>query len=422
MVKILELKKIGTSPIVWALFLLFLAFNMFLISQHVPMRDWINILSPIVDEHGTLLDKEGREKLQLSYEKDLENWNKLLESKTSETLEHAYEFFSPEHYNNVLDENTYSDKELLTINRIMEKENYLFTAADIEEKYDNIDLMEGAEEQIRLFGLEGQAAEIVKDQYRSLEVRLENIKENKEHMHLFIHGKVYSSHSLLFKTLFGFIIFQVMILVVLCTSFLVNDEFEQRTEFVTYSTKRGRKLIWDKLIVSIIFTLCAILALLGITLGVYFLVFDYSGLWNVPISTGFLIEPNNIPFISWWELSFFEYLLLSSGLFVGCQLIFCLISFCLSIWVKNSYVVFTLFGLILGAGILLPGYMPRDGWMIFYSNFTPFTLILGVKKWWMESGAFTSFKYYEITTVSAWLTALTLTSWLCTRFFYRQNL
>jgi hypothetical protein len=217
-------------------------------------------------------------------------------------------------------------------------------------------------------------------------------------------------------------IVQAMILIVLFTGFLVNYEFEQKTSLVAYSTKRGRKLVWDKLVVSLFTSILATLLILGVTLLVYFVVFDYSGLWNVPISTGFLIEPNEIPFISWWNLSFREYLLLSCALLIVIQILFSLITFCLAMWIRNSYIVFTMFGVILGAGMLLPGYMPKDGTMLFYTTFTPFTLILGVKKWWMESGAFTTFKYYEVITVSAWSVALLLAAWFCISRFTRENL
>lgn len=421
MIKRLEFKKLITSPIILMLFLLFSGFNLFYILQQAPMREEMNLLQPIVAEHGTLMDRAGRVQLQASYEQELDDWNALAKRKTGDIYETANEFFLPENYYPVIESNTYTEKELEEIYQLAIKESYLFKVNEMEAFYNNLDVMKSAEEQIVLFELSGSAAETVRRQYESLKPRLQELIENKEHLHLFFQGERYATHSLLFKTLFGFIIFQVMILTVLFTAFLVNYEFEQKTSLITYSTKRGRKLVRDKFFVALFSTIFSTIILLGTTLCFYFLVFNYSGLWNVPISTGLLIE-FKLPFISWWNLSFGEYLLLSSMLVVVCQVLFCLFTFCLSLWIRNSYIVFIVFGIILGAAILLPGYMPRDGMLLFYTQFTPFALILGSKKWWMESGAFTTFQYYEIITSVTWLAILVLVALLSVERFTRQNL
>lgn len=84
--------------------------------------------------------------------------------------------------------------------------------------------------------------------------------------------------------------------------------------------------------------------------------------------------------------------------------------------------VFTVFGVIFGAGLLLPSRMPKDSVILLYSHFSPFVLVMNVKKWWMESGVFTTFKYYEVITVSSWSAALMLLAWFCISRFSRENL
>ncbi|MDE3838832.1 hypothetical protein C0966_05485 [Bacillus methanolicus] len=422
MIKRLELKKIITSPIVITLLILFTAFNIFIIYQHAPMREDMSRINRIIDDNGTLMDEKGRKNLKNSYEKELASWNRLAEKKTGKTYESASEFFEPENYYPAIESGVFTEAELERIVDLMVKESYLLTAEDIVKQYENMDLLEAAEAQIKMYGLSGEAAETVREQYKSLEPRLEEIKKNKEHLHLFFLGKMFETHSFLFKTLFRYIIFQAMLLVVLFTAFLVNYEYDQHTYLLTYSTKRGRKLMWDKLAASLFASVMVTAFLLFGTFVVYFLVFDYSRLWKVPISTGFLIEPNNAPFISWWNFTFIEYFLLGCLLLLICQILFTLITFVLSMWIRNSYVVFIIFGVLLGAGILLPGKMPLDSNTIFYAHFTPFVLMLGSKKWWMESGAFTTFQYYELITLGIWLPLFMLTTFLCIKRFYHQNL
>ncbi|MBH0175519.1 ABC transporter permease subunit [Fictibacillus sp. 23RED33] len=422
MIKRLEFKKIISSPIILGLFVLFLLFNCFLIYQQSTLRHDMKSLQPIVKETGTLMNDEGREKLKTSHEEDLNTWNQLSQSKTGDTYQNAADFYKPELYYSLIESNIYSETELQDINELAIKETYLNSIQDIETKYSTLNVMENAEEGIRLFGLEGAVAEKVREQYSVLRPRVEELIQNKEHLHLFFHGKMFGTHSFLFKTLFGFMLFQGMILIVLFTAFIVNYEFEHRTALVTYATKRGRRLMWDKLLVSTFASTLVTVALLAITLSVYFIVFDYSGLWNVPISTGFLIELNKIPFISWWNVTFIQYLLMSCGLVVLCHILFVLITFCLSMLIRNSYIVFTLFGVIFLAGLYVPSLMPKDSTMLLYTHFSPFILVMNVKKWWMESGVFTTFKYYEIITVTGWLIVLLLTAWLLIKRFARENI
>jgi hypothetical protein len=379
-------------------------------------------LQPIVKETGTLMDEEGRKKLQTSYEQDLHTWNELSQRKTGDTYQTAVDFYKPELYYSLIESNIYSEKELQNINKLAIKETYLNSIQEIETKYSTLNVMENAEEGIRLFGLEGAAAEKVRAQYKALKPRVEELIQNREHLHLFFHGKMFGTHSFLFKTLFGFMLFQAMILIVLFTAFIVNYEFEHKTYLVAYATKRGRRLMWDKLLVSIFTSTLLTVTLLAMTLSVYFIVFDYSGLWNVPISTGFLIELNNIPLIGWWNVTFIQYLLMSCSLVVICQILFVLITFCLSMMIRNSYIVFTLFGVVFLAGLYIPSLIPKNSTMLLYTHFSPFILVMSVKKWWMESGVFTTFKYYEIITVTGWLLALLLTAWLFIKRFARENI
>jgi len=162
--------------------------------------------------------------------------------------------------------------------------------------------------------------------------------------------------------------------------------------------------------------------LLLATFGTYFLTVDYSRLWHLPISTGFMIEPDGNPFISWWDLSFIQYFWLGILLIFVLQVLFTLITFVLSLWMKNSYVVFIVFAILFGLGLLVPGEMPKDSVLSLYTTFNPSSLVLGSKKWWMESGAFTTFKYYEMITAGVWMAGFILAGWFSMKKFHTRNL
>ncbi|MCM3575995.1 hypothetical protein M3172_22755 [Mesobacillus subterraneus] len=418
MIPRLELKKIVSSPIVMALLVLFTAFNLYLIYMNAPKSEDVAKINEVIDAYGSLMDQDGGYLLKDSYEIGLESWN----ARNGKEFESASEFFKAENYYPVMDSGEISDRELEKIVDLNVKESILLTAEGLEQQYQKWDPLKSADAQIELYGIKGEAADTVRKQYKSLIPRFEEIKGNQEHLHIFLPGKIFRTHSLVFKTLFGVVLFQIMLLVVLFTAFLTNYEFDQGSHLVTFSTKRGRGLMWDKLLAALSATGMVTAFLLLATFGTYFLAVDYSRLWHLPISTGFMIEPDGNPFISWWDLSFIHYFWLGTLLIFVLQVLFTLITFVLSLWMKNSYVVFIVFAILFGLGLLVPGEMPKDSVLSLYTTFNPSSLVLGSKKWWMESGAFTTFKYYEIITAGVWMAGFILAGWLSMKKFHTRNL
>lgn len=229
-------------------------------------------------------------------------------------------------------------------------------------------------------------------------------------------------HSFLFKNIFTAIIYEIMILIVLATSFILNYEFESKTALVVYSTKRGRHLTKDKLIVSLGFTISATTIIISITLLTYFITFDYSGLWGVSVNS-FFGQEYSMPYMSWWSMSILKYLVLVILVVYLIEIIFCGITFILSVFIKNTYIVFGTFAIILGIGILLPEVIPTNLDIIIYSVYTPFTLILNPSWWFMfRGGLLQPSKYYEIITLIIWSVIVLVIGALCVKRVKRENI
>lgn len=421
-IKTFEFKKLVSSPIIWTLLFLFIAYNVFIIFQHSSMREDMKQLQLIIEKYGTLMDEETRTDMKQDYEIELEGLNKLLVSKGEAPFGQANDFYTAERFYPIVESSLFTTMELESIKQLAELESYLISAEEIDQEYLEMNMEKVGEGQIAKFGLSGMAAEKVKEDYKVLSKRVMDLVDNKEHLHLFFSGKAYGTHSLLFQGLFLPIAFQLTILTVLITAFIMNYEFDQRTALSMYTTKRGRKLVWDKLIVASGMAFLTAIILMTVTLLCYFWVFDYDGLWNVPISSGFLTENNNVPFISWWNLTFGQFLAVACSVLLILQLLFCLLVFCLSVWIKNTYIVFTVFAIIFGAGLILPDMMPRDGMMIFYTHYSPFVLLLGLKKVFMARDPFTMTPYFEVITLALWLSCLCILAWFCMRQFKGQNI
>lgn len=421
-----EFKKAVTSPIIIALVLASICLNIFIVLENTHINDELPILNRIVSKLGHEIDEEMIRDFQNYYNEQLLKLNKITYENTSRTYTSIADFFK-EHreqlYFHTADYRAiYSEEERAFIEdlRVVAMYYYEVTGSGIA-AFEEIDIMKIAESEIRRYGFGGKAADTVRNVYREFEKRFEQLVENEEHRNLFFLGSRYRMHSFLFRRLFRLFIFEIMVLVVLITAYLSNYEFDNKTQLLAYSTKRGRKLILDKLYASLVVNMFVVTIIIAVGLGVYFIVFDYTGLWHVPISSYFNSEPP-INFLSWWNMSFLQYLLWSVGLIYICALLFTGITFLIASFVKNSYIVFFLFVIIFGIILLLPEMASRDSNIIFATVFTPFSLILNPHVWFMKSGAFTTFKYYELITVTTWFVLVLVFASLRIRKFNKQDI
>ncbi|WLD94673.1 hypothetical protein [Alkalihalobacillus sp. AL-G] len=412
-----ELSKIARTLILPALIGFFIVLNIFIVMSHSDIKEDLAVLSNLVDTYGYEVDDGMLTEFGADYKQKVAWVNQVAPDK-GEPYQHPSELLSDDEFrfDNILSESEF--QKLLKYGLI---EGYYRTAQNIDETYQDINLEGTAKSLIRMYGFKGEAADSIRDQFEQLDVRLDQLIENGEHKNLFFMGKLYQMHSLLFKDLGRALIFELIILVVLITASITNYEFENRTHLVSYTSKRGRKLVQNKLAAAAIANLGVIAILIGTTLAAYFFTYDYTGLWQVPISSYFNAEMP-LPYISWWNFSFLEYL----GLFVLCitlcQLLFMGISFILSVFIKNTYLVFFAFAILLGIGVLIPGFVPLDTNMVFAMYFNPFALIMNPHGWWMGNGAFTIYSYYEMATISIWALILVVLCGLSMYFFNRQQL
>ncbi len=415
-IKAYELKKAAASPIVMGLILVFITFNIFVICSNTYYNDDLKVLNKIVDKFGYEINDSMLNNFQRYYEDELKKVNEITYAKTAKTYSSAgellqdhsrYEFYSKE------------QQSFFRSTGVIE--NYYNIAKNIDESYKAINITDMGKDGVTTYRLSGQAAETVRKQYNKLAVRFEQLKDNGEHKNLFFIGKAYRMHKFLFGTLFRNSIIEIGILVVLITGYLLSYEFENRTQLMAYSTKRGRKLDRDKLFTAIFLSIAITTIILGVSLVVYFAVFDYSGLWKVPISSGFNWE-YGLPYISWWKMSLVQYMICCIVLVYLCEIIFTFIAYSISCFIRNSYMVCFIFAVLGGFAFVIPSLMPSYSNAIFAAQFTPFVLCGYCMEWFMEKGAMAPFKYYELITVMVWSVIVIILYSICNGRFKKQNI
>ena len=412
-----ELIKIFRNPVIPLLFVFFIGINFLIINSRSYVKEELSILTDLVAQYGTHIDEEMKSQIEKDYV-GMVAWVNDLAPDQNKLYEHPSQLLADISNSGV---NPLSNEDFQQLQRYSVVEYYVHGVQEIDEVYEGLNFSELAQSLIDLYGLTGSAAEEFRDGYQKLENRTDELVSTGEHTNLFFMGKMYGMHSLFFKDIGRALIYELMILVVLITAFITNYEFEHRTSLIAYTTKRGRKLVLDKLVAAIGGTMVVMAGLIGITLSMFFFTYDYSVLWNVPISSYFNAEAK-LPYISWWNVSFLEYLALFVLFTILIQLLFSGVSFFLSVLLKNTYLVFFVFVIFLGIGFIIPGYMPRDSILIFLMNFNPSVLILNPQEWLMGNGPFTMHPYYEVITIGGWGAAVGVLGGISIIHFKKESL
>jgi hypothetical protein len=416
-IKLKELKKIITSPVILSLLIIFISFNFSIIYESSHFSGELNVLNNIVNKFGYKINNESMINFKKYYDSNLKKMNKITYKKASKVYNSASEFF-----NNHEDiSNVYTKGDITFFNNLRIEEEYYYAAMNIDSVYKEIDPMQIAEGEIKQYNLRGEAAETVRSEYRNFNKRFNELVKNGENKNLFFMGPVYRMHSLLFHSLFKSFIFEIIILSVLITAYSVNYEFDNGTQVLAYSTKRGRNLIKDKFLVSIFSNLVVATIIIGTGLGVYFTTFDYKKLLKVPISSYFIGEFSK-PYMSKWNMTFIQYLILGISLIYILTLIFTGIAFFIARCVKNSYIVFFIFAIVYASALVIPKFIPTNSNAVFIGAFTPFVLSMNSFIWFMEAGAFYTFKYYELITAFIWTSITSVGSICCIKDFKKVDI
>lgn len=409
-----ECKKAFTSPILLGLLAVFSLFNIFLILDNTYFKDELQTANELSKAYGVEITAESLQQFEQDLQKELAQFTVI----TGEDPEHVADFL-----NKLAAEadDPYTEAEHLFFQQVQRKEAYYQRAMSIDEDYAELNMIALGKATIDKYKLSGKAASIIEDAHEVLTERFEQLKQNGEHKEWFFLGKSYMLHSFLFRTLFKALIFESLLLIVLATALLTTFEFENKTHLLAYSTKRGRSLMKDKLHASLIVSASFMTALLLITLGTYFMIFDYSYLWGSSMNSALNWE-YKMPYITWWKLPFWKFLLFVIIVLYSCLLLFSVITFMMATIVKNSYFTFFIFAIYFTIGILLPGFMSKAPMLLLVSVFNLPIVVMNPHMLFMGISEITMFKWHELATITIWSIILLFLYWGTTKYFRKVDI
>lgn len=94
-------------------------------------------------------------------------------------------------------------------------------------------------------------------------------------------------HQFLYGTLMRAVLTEGAVLGMLSMLFLLGYENQQRTAAGVYASRTGRKLCRWKVLAGITWALAVYLLLAAVTLGIFLLFWDWSGVWGGSVSGQF---------------------------------------------------------------------------------------------------------------------------------------
>lgn len=417
-----EFEKLYRNPIFIILIGVFLIYNLMIMYNNLDIREPLKLTNELIRDVGYKIDDSMLKKLTYKYELELEELNEMTTRKFNKTYTSINDFLeSDEFKKNIYANNAFSNEDKEIINSLsllnMYKNEIPIAISEIE----GIDYGELANKGISMYGLTGDAANFIENSYKNFEKRFEELIANGEHKNLYFQGLNYKTHSLLFGNIMKACIMEIMIIVVLGMVFLVNYERENKTLGLVVASKRGRRIIKDKLQVGLVFSILVTTIVLGITLITYFNIFDYSEVWNVPISSAFNAEESG-PFLSWYNLNVKEYLMISIGIVFTLGLLSAGLAFVVGSLLKSSYKSFFVFFILFGALFMLTGIFKNDSILKVFSNFNMFVLSLNPKWWLMEGGPLIGSKHYVDITLISNSFIIGILSLLSIRLFKKESI
>ena len=401
----LEMKKALCSPVIWIVLLLMVAFNLFTIISESYYKDELKIVNDIIENYGPAFD----DATLLNMEQDLEQQVVLMGGTSVDVFLTGMTY---EKYAKL------SLEEQQQIDKIGLMYTYIQVGKEVEARYTSIDINEIKEEFIKKQTMPSWLEKIMGKKFDNWQVRYDEIVATNEYKQWFF-LKEYRMHSELFRSLIKTLALESVLIIVLLTALITNYEFEHRTQLVTYATKKGRKLVWHKGIASLICSFISICIVFSISLIAFFTVYDYSAVWQTTISSGMNWE-YELPYITWWAIPLWLYLVLVICIITIVLLIISMLTFTISIFMKNSYFTWLFCVLFLLALFVVPSYFTNSTlqWLM---HFNISLLLLNPHMYFSGGTTFMMTQYHEAWTVVVWFGIASISSLLAIRYFKSKD-
>lgn len=194
-----------------------------------------------------------------------------------------------------------------------------------------------------------------------------------------------------------------IVIAIIVTLYCVDFERSSRTLSTVYSTRKGKRIIKDKLLAAVAGSLICLMVIAGITFLMAGSLFPVKTIVNTKLSNP-LVNLQGAPCITRVPMTIGTYLCLSLGISCILAVIYSLGSFFLGLKAKNGYYAFSILVILLGIMRIISSAAPRFTCMFFWTQYNPLDMALKAGTWLLYGTNSFSPPGYEGCTAALWLT------------------
>ena len=270
------------------------------------------------------------------------------------------------------------------------------------------------------------AAALMERKYERLAERIAHLSETGAAMDWYGGPVTHNVHQFLYGVLMRAVLTEGAVLGMLSMLFLLGYENQQRTAAGVYASRTGRKLCRCKVLAGITWALAVYLLLAAVTLGIFLLFWDWSGVWGGSVSGQFnyiidLFYPR--PFFTWTDFTAGGYLAAAVGLGGLLTVVFVLLAAICGTLMRNVYLSALLLTLLLCGSAAAQALCAQAGLWMGYAllTFQPVSIWLTINGWFTELGLNAFVPWQETIGTVVWLAMLGLGAALSLRCFGRKD-
>ena len=244
--------------------------------------------------------------------------------------------------------------------------------------------------------------------YEKIALRVHTLAESGAGMDLYAGPMTHDRHQFLFGTLLRAVTTESALLGALASLYLLGCEDITRTACLLCASRAGRRQWRCKAAAGILASLVLWMALAGLSLELYFIVWDYGGIWDANVSGSFNYIDELVlvkPFLTWTDLTVAGYLAASLGMSASLALVCCLMACVAGLLIRSAYLAALAPVVLGGAGLLAAVRLGEHGPLPAFAAacFQPVVLWLDEAEWFTDSGIKTVVPWQEPITAALWL-------------------
>ena len=237
----------------------------------------------------------------------------------------------------------------------------------------------------------------------------------------------HDAHQFLYDTLFRAVVTESLLVGMLSMLYLLGFEGQRRTVSLICASRSGRKLYGKKVLAGLTAAVFLYILLAAVTLGVYFCLWDYGGVWggSVPSQFNYLTDMLfRRPFLTWGDFTVGGYL--AAELTLGALLTadFALLAAVCGLLLRNVYASALVLAVVCFGGVGLTAMLAQMGlWCGYFASLVhPACVWLGIGGWFTELGLSGAAPWQETVSTGLDLLAFGLGTALSLRLFRRKDI